>query len=328
MSEEPRDNNQSDIIWKGSTVLLTIILALALVSWVSERKNLIAKSAKRDAGKFSEHGDNSRKLDAQRQKTDVAQAALIKVSKENEALRNRIENLRGQLDKIGAIRGTLSERVASASEDKVGLLNKLQKAHASMAAIEKSQRSLKADFVRVEEHRNSLLRQRKRWQAQESATTKDLRTIQTELNQKNQTCGRLQRELDSLNRQMKKADNNLRQCQAALANAQKTQKVVGQLRKKLIDEEQEIRRLKGVLDSKRQQFEEINREVLAQGLLLSQAKSDLKKAQAEAAESGSPELLREVRMLRAKDEKSQLVIKQIDLDRGALIEELKRAKKH
>lgn len=261
MSDEKQAQSDSDIIWKGSTVLLTIILALALVSWVGERKSLIAKTSHAAPAPQSEKAEvtiDEDAIDAIAAEADQARAALEKSKIDNVALKQRVQSLSEQLTTVGGERGKLDERIASTSKERSALSQQLAATREALTKAERKSRASRADLIRIEEHRDSLLKEKQRW----AASAKQVDTSMADKMAKyNDQISALRNENAEKSALLESKSKEALDRQAMQAQMQAASEQIAALQKELQRSKDSARRLSGVVDAKREQLEETIREL-------------------------------------------------------------------
>jgi chromosome segregation ATPase len=259
MSDEKQAQTDSDIIWKGSTVLLTVILALALVSWVGERKSLIAKSSHASPAAAIESAEvDEDAIDAIAAEADQTRAALEKSKVNNVALKQRVQSLSEQLTTVGGERGKLDERIASTSKERSALTRQLTVTREALARVERTSRSGRADLVRIEEHRDSLLQEKKLWAA---SSRKMDTTLTDKLTKYNSQISALRTENASKTALLELKTQEALDRQALQVQLRATGERAAALEQQLQRSKDNATRLSGVVDAKREQLEETLREL-------------------------------------------------------------------
>ncbi len=269
MSNDEMTKEQPDIIWKGSTALLTIILALALISWVGERRALLAGS------KAHNHAEEAALIHEKAERQKLSQAVttisndLAATRADRQRLSQQLNELKARIGRVGQEKGLLKERIASASEDMGGLRSELQKLRGRLSASEKSARSSKADLIRVEEHRNSLLADKVSLLSQLTEQEAETQSLKAQLKSQKSEAKRMLGDIELRQRLALEATEKVKAQEEQLHElAQKNQFFqarVEELEVQLKNEIETSERLRGVVDAKRSQLEQQMRQLAMAG---------------------------------------------------------------
>ncbi len=269
MSNDEMTKEQPDIIWKGSTALLTIILALALISWVGERRALLSGS------KAHNHAEEAALAHekAEREKLSLAVTTisndLAATRADRQQLSQQLNELKARIGRVGQEKGLLKERIASASEDMGGLRSELQELRGQLDASERLARSSKADLIRIEEHRNSLLADKTNLLSQLTRQEAENQRLKAQLKNQENDAKRMLDDIELRQRlaleATEKAKAQEEQIHELAQKNQFYQARVEELEVQLKNEIETSERLRGVVDAKRSQLEQQMRQLAMAG---------------------------------------------------------------